>query len=173
MMKTISLLVVVAALAVAGVSCSKPAEAACEKAAPECIADNVDFLDSFNEVHPADQLKGKVVVLNFWATWCGPCKKEIPAFNRVYEKFKERGVVMLGINTDVNISNIDLLNFQSDWEMTFPAVLVTTEIDMAYPVPDHIPTTYIYNKKGARVRNQLGGLEEGELTAILEQLVRE
>jgi thiol-disulfide isomerase/thioredoxin len=173
MIKTYALLSLVLGLAVASASCSKPAEAACEKAAPECIADDVDFMDSFNEVHPAEQLKGKIVVLNFWATWCGPCKKEIPAFNRVYEKYKAKGVVMLGINTDVNISNIDLLNFQSDWEMTYPAVLVDAKIASAYPVPDQIPTTYIYNKHGARIYNERGGLEEAELSRILDKLVAE
>ncbi len=173
MIKTYALLSLVLGLAVASASCSKPAEASCDKAAPECIAADVDFMDSFNEVHTADQLKGKVVVLNFWATWCAPCKKEIPAFNRVYEKYKDKGVVMLGVNTDVNISNIDLLNFQSDFEMTYPAVLVDTKIAASYSVPDRIPTTFIYNKNGARVRSEEGGLEEAELSAILDKLLAE
>lgn len=168
----LSYLLLVIPLALLGASCSKPAEASCDKAAPECIAEDVDFMDSFNEMHPADQLKGKVVVLNYWATWCGPCKKEIPAFNKVYEKYKDKGVVMLGLNTDLQ-SNIDLINFQSDWEMTYPSVLVDAKIATAYNVPSNIPTTYIYNKHGARVRNQLGGLDEAELTAILEKLIAE
>src|SRR5690349_10998626 len=65
----------------------KQAEAACTKAAPDCLPE-IDFVDSNREVHEAEALKGKVVIVNFWATWCHPCEREIPAFNRVYEAYK-------------------------------------------------------------------------------------
>ncbi len=165
--------ILLASITGASASCSKPAEASCDQKAPECLAEDVNFMDTFNEVHPADELKGKVVVLNYWATWCKPCKKEIPALNRVYARYKDKGVVMLGINTDPNVDNFDLLNFMSDYEMTYPAVMIDDKIAAAYDVPRNIPTTYIYNKHGKRVKVHLGELEEAEFAAMLDKLLAE
>jgi thiol-disulfide isomerase/thioredoxin len=150
---------------------SKPAEAACTKPAPECLQD-VSFKDTYDEMYPPELLKGKVVVVNFWATWCKPCKKEIPAFNRVYTKYKDQGVLMFGI-LQQDIANTDLLNFASDHEMTYPIVRLDEMLARRFGVPGNIPTTYVYDKNGSRRINQVGALEEAELAKIIEQLLAE
>src|SRR4051812_44649912 len=60
---------------------------------------NVKELGKDSKVSMA-KLKGKVVVLDFWASWCEPCKKEIPALNKIYGKYKSRGLSIVGINVD-------------------------------------------------------------------------
>lgn len=58
------------------------------------------FPDLTNTEHRLDEWKGKILVVNFWATWCPPCRKEIPAFNRVQQKYKDRNVQFIGIALD-------------------------------------------------------------------------
>jgi thiol-disulfide isomerase/thioredoxin len=154
----------------------RQAEAACTKAAPDCLP-SITIMDTDREVFPPESLKGKVVVVNFWATWCPPCKHEIPAFNQVYTEYKDRGVVFLGIVQDYNISSSDLLNFASDHEMTYPIITIDgqqgDEIARNFGQPANIPTTFVYDKTGARRMNNTGALEADELRAILERLLAE
>src|SRR5574338_1241188 len=111
-MKAVLAIVFVAAMG-ALVSCSsREAQAACT-GGDECLPD-INFVDTTGVAHTPDQLRGKVVVVNFWATWCGPCKKEIPDLSKLYKQYKDKGVVMLGVLTNDNPTQGELLNFQSD-----------------------------------------------------------
>jgi len=150
---------------------SKPAEAACTKPAPDCLQD-LSFKDTYDEMYPPEALEGKVVVVNFWATWCRPCQKEIPAFNRVYEKYKDKGVLMFGILQE-DLAAVDLLNFASDHEMTYPIVRLDEMLARHLGVPGNLPTTYVYDKTGTRRINEVGAMEEHELQAILDRLLAE
>lgn len=159
-----------AILVALGSACeTQKAEAACSQSGPECLK-GVSFQDTYQEMYPPESLEGKVVVVNFWATWCKPCKKEIPAFNRVYTRFKDRGVLMFGVLTE-DIGPTDLLNFASDHEMTYPIVRLDDSLARHFGVPQNIPTTYIYDQRGVRVANHLGALDERELEKILESLL--
>jgi len=151
---------------------SKPAEAACTRPAPDCLPSDLTIMDTNRETHPAEALKGKVIVLNFWATWCKPCNKEIPAFNRVFEQYRGRGVEMFGVVTE-DIDPSRLLNFASDHEMTYPIVPLDDQLARHFGVPSNIPTTFIYDKHGSRRINHLGALDESELASILDQLIGE
>ena len=147
------------------------AEAACTKAAPECLP-SIDFVDTNREVHTAEESKGKVVVVNFWATWCKPCQREIPAFNTVYEEYKDKGVEFYGVLQEDYDPNA-VLNFASDHYMTYPIVPIDDAIARQFGMAPAIPTTFIYDKKGARRENHTGPLEEYELREILDRLLAE
>src|ERR1700733_4529669 len=99
---------------------------ACNKAQDDCLPD-VKYIDTTGKAYTPSDLAGKVVVVNFWATWCHPCQKEIPDLSKMYDKYKAKGVVMLGIMTD-SPADADLLNFESDYEMTYPVVRGTRAI---------------------------------------------
>ena len=147
-----------------------PAAAACDPGRGDCLP-KLDFVDHNGIVFAAPSLVGKVVVVNFWATWCKPCQKEIPDFNRVYTAYKDRGVVFLGVMTDAPEPGI-LLNFMSDYEMTYPVIPATNENLLAFGYPEAIPTTFIYDRAGNRHTMKRGALEEKELREVIDELVR-
>lgn len=157
--------------AVALTSCtSKTAEASCSTA-KECLPD-VAYEGLNKELYPRAQLQGKVVVVNFWATWCGPCKKEIPAFNTIYEAYKDRGVVMLGVLFDNQVDDVGLLNFMSDFIMTYPVVRADRKVLEAYEYPRALPTTFVYDRAGKLVTEHKGPMSEADLRALLDRLLK-
>lgn len=60
----------------------------------------VSFRDANGQAHGLGQYQGRLLVLNFWATWCAPCREEMPAFNRLAERWKDRGVAFLGVSAE-------------------------------------------------------------------------
>ena len=146
------------------------AAAACAKG-DNCMPD-VKFVDTHGTVYSRAELTGKVVVVNFWATWCKPCQREIPAFSRIYDKYKERGVIFLGVLTGDNADASTLLNFQSDNEMTYPVVRATQELQLEYNDDmANLPTTLVYDRGGKQVLRRVGGLNDQKLAEMLEPLV--
>jgi thiol-disulfide isomerase/thioredoxin len=154
-----------------GVTIGTQKAQACTKGQTDCLPD-VKYIDTQGNAYTPDQLSGKVVVVNFWATWCHPCQKEIPEFSKTYDKYKAKGVVFLGIMTD-SPSNSDLLNFQSDFEMTYPIVRASSDILVSYNYPQALPTTFIYSRGGKQVFSHVGPLDEAKLGTVLDQYVAE
>jgi thiol-disulfide isomerase/thioredoxin len=169
--RTVALLATAAlATATFAAACAtRKAEASCSSA-KDCLP-AVSFKDLEHREHTPESLRGNVVVVNFWATWCGPCKKEIPAFNRVYTAYKDRGVVMLGMLHDNQVDDMGLLNFMSDHELTYPVVKADNEILAAFEFPSALPTTFIYDKSGKVRLVHRGPLDEQQLAGHLDKLL--
>jgi len=93
-----------------------------------------------------NQYKGQVVMVNFWATWCGPCQQEMPLLDQMYKKFKPTGFTLLGVNVDKDVPTVkDLLTRKP---VTFPILLdPTNQVSKAYHVND-MPSTVIIDRKG-------------------------
>jgi len=143
---------------------------ACNKSKDDCMPD-VRYIDTTGRAYTIEQLAGKVVVVNFWATWCHPCQKEIPDLSKLYEKYKAKGVVMLGVMMD-SPNDSDLLNFQSDNAMTYPVVRLSADIDTAFNHPQALPTTFVFDRGGRQVgRPRVGAISPDELSATLDELV--
>ena len=146
-----------------------PAHAECTKGQRDCLPD-VSYVDTTGVAYSHDSLAGKVVLVNFWATWCHPCQMEIPDLSKAYDKYKSQGVVFLGVMTD-NPGSQDLLNFQSDHEMTYPTVRANSDLMVSYNYPDALPTTFVFDRGGKQVFSHVGPVRQRELEALLAQLV--
>lgn len=108
------------------------------------------------QVHTLDDYKGQTVVLNFWATWCTYCVKEMPALQAQWEKWREQGVVVLGINTGEDEMTVQ--NFVKQTGVDFPILFDsdnTTTRDYGI-VP--MPTTFFIGKNG-----KISSIHQGEL----------
>jgi cytochrome c biogenesis protein CcmG/thiol:disulfide interchange protein DsbE len=98
--------------------------------------------------------KGKVVVLNFWATWCGPCKQEIPAFVELYDQYKDKGFVIVGVSIDD--SPEQLRAFTREWRMQYPIAQMQSDIESSYGPFFGIPTTFFIARDGSICTKHLG-----------------
>ncbi|MDR0388549.1 MAG: TlpA family protein disulfide reductase [Spirochaetaceae bacterium] len=101
-------------------------------------------------------LKGKVVFLNFWATWCGPCRVEMPSMEAVYGELKNRGFEVLAV--DVQERAADVQNFLTEFGLSFPSVLDTTgRISRLYNITA-FPTTFILDREGNIIIRLVGSI---------------
>lgn len=117
------------------------------------------------------KLKGKVVVINFWATWCPPCRAEIPDFIRIQEQYKNKGLVIVGISLDqkgwpaVN-------SFAEKTKFNYPIVLGNEDIVNAYGGIEAIPTSFFIDKKGFIIDKQVGMLTKEAFEQKLKSLLK-
>ncbi len=91
--------------------------------------------------------KGKVVVLNFFATWCPPCRAEIPELIKLSRLNKEKGLVVLGISLDMDLPPQGLMTFVKDMKITYPVLMGTADLAEKYQV-NGVPTTILINREG-------------------------
>ncbi|MBM7583891.1 thiol-disulfide isomerase/thioredoxin [Bacillus pakistanensis] len=109
-------------------------------------------------------LVGKTVILNFWATWCPPCKEEMPELQSFYEKNKDE-VEILAINLD---PDADIKSFLKDFGVTFPVLLDDKEIvSQLYEVMS-MPTTIVIDKNGKIAAKHIGALDEEGFYSLLQ-----
>jgi thiol-disulfide isomerase/thioredoxin len=111
----------------------------------------------------------KIVVLNFWATWCGPCRHEIPDFNAAYESYKNRGVEFLGVSADQNAEEV-VPSFVDEIPIAYPVLLGSPELAFKYGIRG-FPTTYIIGKTGAVHRRFIGMINRQTLEDELNKLL--
>ncbi len=116
--------------------------------------------------------RGKVVFLNFWATWCPPCRSEMPAMQALHEKLKGRGLVILAV--DLAEKPDAVRAYIRDAKLTFPVLMDTTgEVGVAWGAQS-IPTTYIIDKGGRVIARGIGAQwkwESAEIVALFEKLL--
>jgi len=113
--------------------------------------------------------KGKVVLLNFWATWCGPCKSEIPSFVELYSKYKDRGLVIVGVSIDDSPEQLQA--FMKEYRMNYPVLQLKPEVEDFWGPFYGYPTTFVIARDGSICTKHLGPMtkeqSEQEIKALL------
>ena|GEM_PF-2545348 len=146
--------------------------AQCEgKAPPDCFP-QFDYPTTDKDTWTAQKLKGKVVMINIWATWCHPCVGEIPVLAKAYQRFKDKGFVLLGIVLD-DPTEDKLEAFKLRTGLDYPVVRHTSTLLEAFERPPTIPTTFIYDRGGNLRYRHNAPVTGDELNKALKELLAE
>jgi cytochrome c biogenesis protein CcmG/thiol:disulfide interchange protein DsbE len=134
-----------------------------DQIAPDFILEDLDG----NKISLSD-FEGKVLFLNFWATWCPPCRAEIPDFIEVYDMYKDKGLAIIGISVD-RISPKKVADFAQKNRMNYPVAMATGELFRDYPSPSAIPTTVVIDGNGKIRHKKVGLMSKEELIDLYNE----
>ncbi|NIO49937.1 MAG: redoxin domain-containing protein [Candidatus Aminicenantes bacterium] len=115
---------------------------------------------------------GKVVFLNFWATWCGPCKAEIPDLIEAYKQYKDKGMEIIGISVD-RIGPKSVLKFAEKYKINYPVVMSTDKILKDYEPGPYVPVTIIVDQDGKIRHRHIGYMNKETLKKYFLELKEE
>jgi len=116
-------------------------------------------------------LRGKVVLIDIWATWCGPCKKEMPGYQRLADEYGARGFAVVGLKANMMADTEDPLSFAKRMGVHYPLVIATDDLLQKLGGLEGLPTTLLYDRQGI-LRKKVIGFEytevfESELKPLL------
>ncbi|HVC89459.1 MAG TPA: TlpA disulfide reductase family protein [Acidobacteriaceae bacterium] len=114
--------------------------------------------------------KGKAVLLNFWATWCGPCKLEMPWLIALQKKYAAQGFTVLGISEDDDPPN-KVSDFVSKMGVDYPVLMYDDKLNKAYGGIDYLPTSYYIGRDGKVVVESGGLISESEMEANIQKIL--
>jgi peroxiredoxin len=134
-------------------------------------APNFSLQTQNGKVIELSKLKGKVVLVNFWATWCPPCRAEIPDFIEVYNTYKSKGIEIIGIALDEKGWS-KVTPYIEEAKINYPIVLGSAEVVRQYGGIEAIPTTFIVDRKGYIVASQVGLVSKELLEQKLKSLLK-
>ncbi len=127
--------------------------------------------DTTGHAWTPEELQGKVVLINFWATWCNPCIAEVPLLTEYQQEHKDDGLVVLGLMTD-QVTDASLETFKSTYGLEYPVVRVQDrEVYAAWDNPSGLPTTFLYDRQGTLRKMHVGPLRRGMIDALLSELI--
>jgi len=131
------------------------------------------LVDLVGKPRPVTEWEGQVVVWNFWATWCAPCREEIPLLIATREKYKALGVEIVGIAID-NAAKVR--EFSSSFAISYPVLLAGSDgLEIMRKLGNHsggLPYTVVVDRNGKVVHRKLGALKQGDLDVVLGPLTR-
>ena len=159
------MLLIILASGILATGCAAPAEA------PEIgkVAPSFQLTDIDGQSISLSDFRGEPVLLNFWATWCGPCRMEMPYIQEVYDERSELGLVILAINIGESLTTVE--EFMQDYNLSFPVLL-----DMEGKVAEQynirgIPATYFIDSDGIIRDMQIGAFRSvAEIEDILSRV---
>jgi cytochrome c biogenesis protein CcmG/thiol:disulfide interchange protein DsbE len=112
--------------------------------------------------------KGKVLLLNFWATWCPPCRAEIPDFISSYKDYRDKGLAIVGVSVD-QLAPARLNEWVAQAGINYPVALATEQVISDYRPGDYIPTTILVDREGRIRYRHVGVMQKALLVRLVEQ----
>jgi peroxiredoxin len=106
--------------------------------------------------------KGKVVLLDFWATWCPPCRYELPALNKMYQELKEQGFVVVGMTVDRGAPD-SIKTAVDKFQLSYPLTLADEKVQDTFGGIRAVPTKFLINRKGEIAQTYLGVVPDRQL----------
>lgn len=135
--------------------------------APDLTMETLDG----RQINLANQ-EGRVILVNFWATWCAPCRKEIPDLIDLHEKYESEGLMVVGIAVDEEGAEV-VQPFAEKQKISYPIVIDTSRtIESEFEAMYGLPTTYVVNPDGQIVRRVLGVFPVDEMMPTLKDLLQ-
>jgi peroxiredoxin len=137
------------------------------------LAPDFTLPDSQGQSIRLSDLRGKPVLLNLWASWCPPCREEMPAMQKAYDRYAARGFTILAMNTTYQDQKTDALNFVAERKLTFPILFdMDGKVAQAYLVRA-MPTSFFIDSQGVIQKVVIGGpMSEGLLFVEIEKLMK-
>jgi len=116
----------------------------------------------------SDEFRGKVLLVDFWATWCAPCKREMPGYEALYRRYRERGFAVVGIAMDWDADAVT--KFAREVGVTYPLLLNGAQVQQQFEILG-LPTTFLVDREG-RIRKKVVGFEYTEaFEATLKEIL--
>jgi thiol-disulfide isomerase/thioredoxin len=132
-----------------------------------------DFSAKDLQGHPvsSSDLRGKVVLIDFWATWCQPCRKEMPGYQKLLDRYGSRGFAVVGFKLDIMRDTEDPVLFAKKIGVRYPLVVAADGLKHSFGGVEGIPTTMLYDRQGILRRKVIGfeytDVIESELKPLL------
>ena len=134
------------------------------------LAPDFSLKDSSGKTVKLSEYRGKVVLLNFWATWCGPCKIEIPWFIDFQQQYKDRDLVVLGISMDED-GWTSVKPYVEQKKINYRVAIGTEELSTLYGGVDALPTTFMIDRAGRIASTHLGLVSKSEYQTEIQDLL--
>ena len=140
---------------------------------------NIVLYDQYGKKHNIEEYKGKVVVINFWATWCGYCVQEMPEFEKVYKEFgsNKKDVIILGVagpkskenQNNVDVEKEEVIKFLNEHKITYPNLMDEAGKSFSEYGIRAFPTTYVIDKNGNLEGFVSGAISEEQLRKAINE----
>ena len=128
------------------------------------------LLDLEGKTVKGADFKGKIVVLNFWATWCVPCREEIPSLVELHQQYGDDGVIIVGASVDQG--GLDLVKrFVERFKMNYPVVIADEKMMRAFGNVEAVPTTFLIDRNGRVAGKHIGFAEKETLEREIKSLL--
>ncbi len=114
--------------------------------------------------------RGRVVLVNFWASWCPPCREETPGFVRLAAEYRDRGLDVAGVTMDD--SDAPVRQFVRSYRVPYPVLLPPANSPLLAAI-DSLPTTFLVDRQGRIAKNYVGAVSESVVKADVERLLAE